>query len=438
MWLMHVSLLQGWLPPTLGAAAFGALVLGVDWMRRTIWHWLVVAAAAAAIVAVLSWKLDISKQVGSTYPRSFLVWAALPIFAIGAAAVQWQVVGWIRRASALVAVPLLLAFGGLLVNDHYAYLPTIGDLVGAPLPGQVAAQQLDRINAAHTTRNWSRTGAVTQLDIPASVSKFHHRDAYVFVPPAYFDAHRPSLPVLMLLSGTPGSPANWLRGGRALALSQAWAAAHSGYAPMLVLPDANGSVLADTECVNGPRGQAETYLTVDVVAFMREHFGAPADPRDWAVAGLSEGGTCALELAARHPEVFATFGDFGGDPAPTLGSPASTLRVLYGGSRPDELAHDPTTWFRADAIDGVQGFFAVGSADPGLLAREERVATIAAHDRMRVHLDVIRGGHTFRTWAHALRDSYPWIVSRFEHAGRRPRPHLVRARHERKTTIRSS
>jgi len=31
------------------------------------------------IVAVLSWKLDITKQVGSTYPRSFLVWAALPV-----------------------------------------------------------------------------------------------------------------------------------------------------------------------------------------------------------------------------------------------------------------------------------------------------------------------------------------------------------------------
>jgi len=40
MWLMHVSLLHGWLPPTFGAAAFGALVLGVDWLRRTIWHWL--------------------------------------------------------------------------------------------------------------------------------------------------------------------------------------------------------------------------------------------------------------------------------------------------------------------------------------------------------------------------------------------------------------
>jgi S-formylglutathione hydrolase FrmB len=229
-----------------------------------------------------------------------------------------------------------------------------------------------------------------------------------------------------------------LRGGRALALSQAWAAAHGGYAPMLVLPDANGSVFADTECVNGPSGRAETYLTVDVVEFMRVNFGAPANPRDWAVAGLSEGGTCALELAARNPEVFATFGDFGGDPAPRRGSPADTLRLLYGGSRPDEVAHDPTTWFRKDATDGVQGFIAVGHDDPGFLAREERVATIAVHDGMRVHLDIIRGGHTFRTWADALHDSYPWIVSRFAQAGRRPRTHLVRARHDRKTTVRSS
>ncbi len=138
---MHVSLLHGWLPPTLGAVAVAALVLGVDWLRRTIWHWLLVAGASAAIVVVLAWKLDISAQVGSTYPRSFLVWAALPIFAFGAAVVQWQAVGWIRRASVLLAVPLLLGFAGLLVNDHYAYVPTIGDLVGAPLPGQVAAQR---------------------------------------------------------------------------------------------------------------------------------------------------------------------------------------------------------------------------------------------------------------------------------------------------------
>ncbi len=169
---------------------------------------------------------------------------------------------------------------------------------------------------------------------------------------------------------------------------------------------------ADTECVDGPRGRAETYLTVDVVAFMRAHFGAPVDPREWAVAGLSEGGTCALELATRHPDLFATFGDFGGDPAPTLDSPVRTLRLLYGGSRADELAHDPTTWFHKDALAGVQGFFAAGRNDRGFLRVDEALALLAAHDGMQVRFDVIEGGHSFRTWARALHDSYPWIVSR--------------------------
>jgi S-formylglutathione hydrolase FrmB len=420
MWLMHVSLLHGWLPPTLGVGALGSLALGVAWLRRAIWQWLAVAAGAGAAVALLAWKLDITRQVGSTYPRSFLVWAALPVFAIGAATVQWRAVGWIRRAVTIAAVPLLVAFAGLLINDHYAYLPTVGDLVGAPLPGQVAPQQLEHVAGARTMRNWPRVGEVARLDIPATVSGFPHRDAFVFVPPAYFASPRPDLPVLMLLSGTPGAPGDWLRGGRALAVSDGWAAAHGGRAPMLVLPDANGSLLGDTECVNGPRGRAETYLTVDVVAFMRRHFGASADPRQWAVAGLSEGGTCALELAARHPEVFATFGDFGGDPAPTLDSPVRTLRLLYGGSRADELAHDPTTWFRKDAIDGVQGVFAVGRNDRGFLRVDEQVATIAAHDGMHVRFDVIAGGHTFHTWARALADAYPWIVSRLDAAPSRP------------------
>src|SRR3954469_13377515 len=82
------------------------------------------------------------------------------------------------------------------------------------------------------------------------------------------------LPVLMLISGTPGVPFDWLRGGGALALANAWAISHGGDAPIMVLPDANGSSWGDTECVDGPRGRAETYLTVDVPAFLRARFDA--------------------------------------------------------------------------------------------------------------------------------------------------------------------
>ena len=56
----------------------------------------------------------------------------------------------------------------------------------------------------------------------------------------------------------------------------------------------HGSFLSDTECVDGPRGNAETYLTVDVPRFAAARLGAERRPATWGIAGFSEGGTCAV------------------------------------------------------------------------------------------------------------------------------------------------
>jgi S-formylglutathione hydrolase FrmB len=71
--------------------------------------------------------------------------------------------------------------------------------------------------------------------------------------------------------------------------------------------------------------------------------------------------------------------------------------------------------FAIDAAADVEGFVAVGSNDHGYVAAELRLVDTAQRDHMRVRLDVIAGGgHNFRTWAHALRDAYPWIVERLQ------------------------
>jgi S-formylglutathione hydrolase FrmB len=217
----------------------------------------------------------------------------------------------------------------------------------------------------------------------------------------------------MLISGTPGTTADWLRAGNALSLANGWAAAHRGYAPIMVMPDANGTMRGDTECVDGPRGNAETYLTVDVPDYLYRRFGVSRDPRHWAIAGLSEGGTCALTLAARHPNLFATLGDFWGDPAPTLGSARATQSALYGNAPGAMYAHNPAVWFRRDAATGLAGFFAVGNADGGHLRSDVRTERIAAARGIEARLDVIAGGgHNFFTWSRALRDAFPWIAGR--------------------------
>jgi S-formylglutathione hydrolase FrmB len=434
----QMSLLHGWLPLCVTALAFVSLAFGVAWRRRSPWHWLVVGAGATAVAIAIARFVD-TLHVG-TYPRSFLFWAGLPLFAFGAAVWQWPRVTWWRRAVAFAAVPLLAMFCGLQVNAHYGYLPTLGDLVGAPLPGQVTAQVLERPplqlgipNRGHRHRigfalarapRRPRTsvtgtstagllGLVAQVDIPAPVSHFAARRGFVWLPPWYFTHPGAQLPVLMLLAGSPGAPADWLRAGGALTTATAYARLHHGYAPIIVLPDANGSFFGDTECVDGPAGRAETYLTVDLPNFMQARFNATADPRRWAVAGLSEGGTCALDLVARHSDLFRTFADFSGDAAPNLGSFHNTVALLYGGSLREFAAHEPARWFGTDASRGVAGYFAVGTGDTSHVNIAEGLAAAARNNRIPTTLDLISGGgHDFSTWDRALTDAFPWIARR--------------------------
>ena len=114
--LDHLSLLHGWLPGLVAVGAWGTLFFGVAWWRRAAWHWIVLAAIAGGAAALIAWSLDIPARVGSTYPRSFLAWGALPLFALGAAVWQWTRVRWWRRVVGALAAPLLAMFGAVQIN----------------------------------------------------------------------------------------------------------------------------------------------------------------------------------------------------------------------------------------------------------------------------------------------------------------------------------
>ncbi len=96
--------------------------------------------------------------------------------------------------------------------------------------------------------------------------------------------------------------------------------------------DAAGSVSNDTECVNGPHGNAADHLTRDVRPWVISQLGAAPEPARWAVVGWSMGGTCAVDLAVMHPELFGTFQDISGDLGPNTGTKTQTIARLYGGN----------------------------------------------------------------------------------------------------------
>jgi S-formylglutathione hydrolase FrmB len=257
---------------------------------------------------------------------------------------------------------------------------------------------------------------VVTVDLPARHSGFAHRDAVVYLPPVWFTSPRPTLPVIMMLTGTPSLVSDWTRAAHADQIADDYAAHHHGWAPILVFPDPNGSNLGDTECVDSPQGHAETYLTQDVPADVVALFGSA--PPQWAVAGLSEGGMCAALLTTRHPEVFSAFADFSGEPGPVVGhNKAATMRLLFGGSKEAWRDHDPLTLLGRRSFDGHAAWFEVGADDRGPLAAARRLEAAAIKAGMTTRLVVRSGRHNFTFWSDAFRHALPWLASRLSGDG---------------------
>ncbi|WP_432839603.1 alpha/beta hydrolase [Dactylosporangium sp. CA-092794] len=367
--------------------AGGALLLAALWGRDRRWRTRtlpVLLLCVAALVAAVAVALRATGTVTDGYPPSFALWVGTGFAALAGLPLVLRRAGRWRRASAVAAVPLTLIGGFMLIDQRYGVWPDLGDALGhsGALAGAVG-------------RGRPARGVAVALDAPATRSRFRHRPGAVFLPPAYFGPGRATLPVLVLLAGTPGAPINWLRSGHAQATDEAFAAAHRGRAPVLVVVDQNGSATGDTECVDGPHGAAETYLTVDVPAFVTGTLGI-RHAAGWGVAGFSEGGTCALDLVLRHPAVYRHAVDLGGDPRPSLGGPAHTLAALYGGDAAAERAHDPARLLDARRYPGVTLWFGAGADDRPGVAAGKRLAADAVRDGVVTHRFVAPGGHNWQ------------------------------------------
>lgn len=445
-----LSLLSGWLPPTVEVVAVLVLVGVLVWLlrrsgRRCGLLWPAAAVVLAAAAAGLAWwSLRDQGLAADPAPVGLWVWIA----ATGAALVLlvWACSrrGWTRRATALVALALAALCVGLEANEWVGYFTTVPEaweqLSAGPLPDQVDPAALPALRGTTTT-----TGKVVAISTPDDVSHFAHRTEYVYLPPAWFAPGRPVLPALMMIGGEFSTPTDWIRTGDAIATADHYAQTHGGVAPVLVFADSTGSFRNDTECVNGPRGNAATHLTDELRPYVTSHFGVAAAPRQWGVVGWSAGGTCAVDLGVTHPELFGTFEDIQGDLAPNAGDAQQTLADLYGGNSAAAASFDPATvlahhaaypdsagWFadspppkkapttHAATRDRPGAGFG-GRGDPAPLSMQGQQAseahTLCAEATARqiscsVHLHP--GKHTWQFARSALSEALPWLAQRLQ------------------------
>jgi S-formylglutathione hydrolase FrmB len=322
----------------------------------------------------------------------------------------------LRRFARLVAVVLCVVLvvveAGSAVNAHFEYYRTVGEVFGDGGPDESSLAQAER-----DVGTIPEQGQVVPLTIPGTRSGFVGRTAQAYLPPIWFARDRPKLPVVMLLHGTPGAPTDWTDGGLAPATADAWAAQHGGVAPVLVMPDVNGSLTGDSECVDSPRGNVETYLTVDVPATVGQALGTLPPGPAWVVAGLSEGGTCSIMLALRHPAEFTAFGDFGGLVGPRVGETnadtADTVTELFGGSQQAFLAHEPTALLKGGRFPRLGGWFQVGADDQQPYQAIQQLVPLARAAGIATCSVVMPGeGHTFDVWSDAFRQALPFFAKR--------------------------
>jgi S-formylglutathione hydrolase FrmB len=446
----EVSLTHGWLPLAVQAVA-GLVLVWAVWRRPIRWsrRWLPAAVLAGlAVTLVIRWYIGDQGWSDNPAPPGFWVWIALTGAAAVVALAGWRGTSWRKRVASVLAAALSLLCVALSLNLWTGYLPTTasawGRLVGTPLGGEIDLATFQDMREKGVK---PLNGTVLSVYIPSDASGFKHRNEIVYLPPAWYSSNPPSrLPVVMMIGGEFGHPGDWPSVGAREVLDD-FAARHGGNAPVVVWVDQSGTFNNDTECVNGVRGNAADHLTKDVVPYMISTFGVSSDPAHWGIAGWSAGGTCALTLTAKYPNLFSAFVDIDGQRGANAGTEQQTVHRLFDGDRGAWAAFDPQTVMAAHGpYSGVSGWFAVsqpttqvyraGSAghgqaavsrpDPsdtgGVAGAAQYMCAVASSHGIECAVVSQPGEHDFPHAVSLFRSALPWLAGKLGTPGTQPVP----------------
>jgi enterochelin esterase-like enzyme len=429
-WLrfLDLPLIGGPVPWILGAAgiAAGTVLLagrGRSWWARVVPATLLGSALVAALVALFVdrvWRpfpdplpAVVVLALGGVLAAGGLTVAAFPARGRGA------------RAGSVVALLVVVVVAAQSLNGVYREYPTLRTVLGLPAPDQLpftdvapraplvpARPGRPLVQAWTPPRDLPAAGIVTEVAVPGRQSGFAARPAMVYLPPAYLTSPRAELPVLVLMAGQPGEPRDWFDGGLLAQRLDAYAAVHAGLAPVVVVVDQLGDPLRNPLCMNSTLGQVATYLSVDVPAWIRATLQVNPDTATWAIGGLSNGGTCSLQMAVTAPQVYRTFLDISGEAEPTLGDHAATVAAAFGGDEAAFAAVNPLDVLAARSFPGTAGYLVAGAQDDEYRPQAVRVYEACRAARLDVQLHVIPGGHTFEVWGPGLSGALPWLGTR--------------------------
>ena len=342
-------------------------------------------------------------------------------------------------AACLAFVPAMV-FGVLPVNKYYGYYQTWGAMAtDLTQQGVGAASGVPHVKLAGDSRSGTLDGSRSHLrtaqrqgylmTLTVTGQRSHlTRTVYIYLPPQYFQpAYRAyRFPAIELIHGHPGGPEDWITVVGVTHAFDRLLAGKLAQPAVLVMPDANGGDRISLQCLNQVGGPQDlTYLAVDlpgqIARLVRVSRPGPA----WGVAGYSEGGFCAANMALRYPHRYGFAGVLSGYFAPLDNQPAGPgLPVSpFGGDNRlreqntpiDELPYLPV----ATIIP--RFWLGAGAADSQDVASAESFWQELRPRQGDAPLTITPGsGHTMTTWRAQVPSMLSWMTPRLARAAWQP------------------
>jgi enterochelin esterase-like enzyme len=234
----------------------------------------------------------------------------------------------LRVVSASLAFLIAMQVGIMAVNRYFDYYQTWGSAIadltnqGPSLASDVpeskllsGTSSLSAIDRHDVSLRLAQVqGLTVSLNMKGPLSHIN-RLGYVYLPPQYFQPRYShyKFPVIELIHGQPGEPQDWINVvGVQITLDQLVDAGLAKPA-VLVMPNANGGESVSLQCLNMVNGPQDlTYLAEDVpndiTSILRVQPPGPA----WGIAGYSEGGFCAANMALQFRKNYGFAGVLSG------------------------------------------------------------------------------------------------------------------------------
>jgi hypothetical protein len=340
-------------------------------------------------------------------------------------------------AACLAFIPAML-FGVLAVNKYYGYYQTWGAMI-ADFSQQdtSAASGLPDIRLTAGARPGTLDGSRASLLLAQRQGYLirervtGHRSGltrmvYVYLPPQYFQpAYRAyRFPVIELIHGQPGAPQDWVSVvGVTRAFGQLLAAKQAQPA-VLLMPDANGGRQISLQCLNQVDGPQDlTYLAVDLPAQISRTLRVTRPGGAWGVAGYSEGGFCAANMALHYPRGYGFAGVLSGYFQPMSNKLGGSGHLVspFGGNSRLRAENTPLAELTRLPPGAVipRFWLAAGAADGPDVANAERFWRELPPRLRDVPPTLTPGtGHTMTTWRAEIPSMLTWMTPGLTQAAR--------------------